>query len=61
MTIAVHLENIISVIEAGIEADEKMDHGPRVYVGGDVYMRASDIPYMLRRISRACELREPKG
>ena len=53
------LKRIIETIEAGIEFGEKMHDGPTVMVDGDAYVRAKDIPNLLRRIVSWPEIDAP--
>ena len=48
-----NIDGIIEAIEAAIEFDEKIGFGPRVVVAGDAYVRAKDIPEVLRRLARS--------
>ena len=54
------LKHIIEIIELGIKYGEKMHDGPTVMVDGDAYVRAKDIPNLLRRIVSWPEIDAPE-
>ena len=54
------LKHIIETIELGIKYGEKMHDGPTVMVDGDAYVRAKDIPNLLRRIVSWPEIDAPE-